>query len=67
MGHALDTIKEFFQQGGPFMYVNLVFSAIAIAIIIERTVALLRASVNGGPFMNQLVKQVREGHIDLSQ
>jgi biopolymer transport protein ExbB/TolQ len=64
MGHALDTIKEFFETGGPFMFVNLIFSAIAIAIIIERTIALFKASVNGGPFMAQLVKQVREGHVD---
>ena len=64
MGHAFDTIKEFFQTGGPFMYVNLVFSAVAIAIIIERTIALFRASLPGAAFMAQLIKQVREGQID---
>jgi biopolymer transport protein ExbB len=64
MGHALDTIKEFFQTGGPFMYVNLVFSAIAVAIIIERTIALFRMSLPGSAFMAQLVKQVKEGHVD---
>jgi len=64
MGHALDAVKEFFVTGGPFMYVNLICSIIAFAIIAERSIALFRASVNGGPFMNQLVKQVREGQID---
>jgi biopolymer transport protein ExbB len=64
MGAALDSIKEFFVAGGPFMWVNLGFSAVAVALIIERAIALFRASVNGGPFMNQLIKQVREGHID---
>jgi len=64
MGHALDTIKEFLSTGGPFMYVNCVFSAIAIAIIIERTIALFRASLPGNAFMAQLMKQVREGQID---
>ena len=64
MGHALDTIKEFFSTGGTFMYVNLVFSAIGIAIIIERTLALFRMSLPGSAFMAQLVKQVKEGHVD---
>lgn len=64
MGHVLDSIKEFFAAGGPFMYVNLVFSAVAIALIIERTIALFRASVNEGPFMQELIKQVREDRID---
>jgi len=64
MGHALDAIKEFFQQGGPFMYVNLVFSAFAVAIIVERTIALFRMSLPGTAFMAQLVKQVKEGHVD---
>ena len=64
MGHALDTIKEFFSTGGPFMFVNLVFSAVAVALIIERTIALFRASLPGTAFMAQLIKQVREGQID---
>ena len=64
MGHALDTIKEFFSTGGTFMYVNLVFSAIGIAIIIERSLSLFRMSLPGSAFMAQLVKQVKEGHVD---
>ena len=64
MGHALDTIKEFFVTGGPFMYVNLVFSAIAVALIIDRSIVLLKASVPGTAFMTHLVKQVREGQIE---
>ena len=64
MGNALDTVKEFFQQGGPFMYVNLVFSAVAVALIVERSLALFRASLPGPAFMGQLIQQVREGHLD---
>lgn len=64
MGHALDAIKEFFVSGGPFMYVNLVFSGFAVAIIIDRTLALLKASLPGSAFMGQLIKQVKEDHID---
>lgn len=64
MGKTLDGIKEFFETGGPFMYVNLVFSAVAIALIIERSIALFRMSLPGQAFMAQLIKQVREGHIE---
>src|SRR5438132_5057093 len=64
MGPVLDSIKKFFHDGGPAMYVNLFFSAVAVAVIIERAIALFRSNVNGVPFMNQLIKQVREGHID---
>jgi biopolymer transport protein ExbB len=64
MEHSLATIKEFFETGGPFMYVNLVFSAIAVAIIIERSIALFKMSLPGSAFMGQLVKQVKENRID---
>ena len=64
MGGFLDTIKEFLATGGPFMYVNCFSSAVAFALIIERTIALFRASLPGSAFMGQLMKQVREGQID---
>ena len=64
MGHALDLVTEFFQTGGPFMYVNLVFSAVAVAIIVERSIALFRSSVPGAAFMNALINRVREGNIE---
>ncbi len=65
MGSVLDQVSEFFKAGGPFMYINLVSSAAAIAIIIERSVSLVfRYSINGGPFMEQVTKLVMTGNID---
>jgi biopolymer transport protein ExbB len=58
-------VAEFFREGGPFMFVNLVASAVAVAIIIERVVALaFRLNVNAGPFMDQVQKLVLTGHVD---
>jgi biopolymer transport protein ExbB len=60
--HAL---AEFFKEGGPFMVVNLVTSAVAIAIIAERTIALaFKLNLNAGPFMEQVQKLVLSGNVD---
>src|SRR5580698_9268112 len=65
MGSVLDHVSEFFREGGAFMYVNLVSSAVALAIILERTVSLnFRYSINGAPFMEQITKLVLTGNID---
>src|ERR1700689_4916306 len=61
----LDHISEFFKEGGPFMYVNLISSAFAIAVIIDRVYALnFKFSLNSGPFMEQVTKLVLTGNID---
>ena len=61
----IDHIAEFFKEGGPFMYVNLVSSAFAIAVIIDRIIALnFRYSINSGPFVEQITKLVMTGNID---
>ncbi len=58
-------MAEFFQQGGPVMFVNLVVSAVAIAIIIERFVVLaFKLNLNAGPFMDQIQKLVISGNVD---
>ena len=60
--HAL---AEFFKEGGPFMVVNLVTSAVAIAIIAERTIALaFKLNLNAGPFMEQVQKLVLSSNVD---
>ncbi len=65
VGGFLDGLKDFFQAGGPFMYVNIVSSAVAVAIIVERTFALVfKYSLNGPPFMDQIEKLVRTGNIE---
>ncbi len=58
-------MAEFFQQGGPVMFVNLVVSAVAIAIIVERFVVLaFKLNLNAGPFMDQIQKLVLSGNVD---
>lgn len=61
----IDSIAGFFKEGGPFMYVNLVSSAFALAVIVDRIWALnFRFGINGGPFMEQITKLVLTGNID---
>jgi biopolymer transport protein ExbB/TolQ len=58
-------LADFFREGGPFMFVNLVASAVALAIIVERTVALaFRLNVNAAPFMDQVQKLVLSGRLE---
>jgi biopolymer transport protein ExbB len=58
-------MAEFFQQGGPVMFVNLVVSAVAIAIIVERFMVLaFKLNLNAGPFMDQIQKLVISGNVD---
>jgi biopolymer transport protein ExbB/TolQ len=65
MGSVLDHVSEFFKEGGPFMYVNLLSSSVALAIILERTISLVfRYGINGAPFMEQITKLVLTGNID---
>jgi biopolymer transport protein ExbB len=65
MGSVLDHVSEFFKEGGPFMYVNLVSSAAALTIITERTIRLVFVyTINGAPFMEQITKLVMTGNID---
>lgn len=64
MGGLLDAAKILLTHGGIFPYINIVVTALALTIIIERGIALFRYSISGEPFMNQLVRLVREGHID---
>ncbi|MGC3996162.1 MAG: MotA/TolQ/ExbB proton channel family protein [Anaeromyxobacter sp.] len=59
------SLAEFFQQGGPFMMVNLFTAAVAVAIVIERSIVLVgRLNLNAGPFMEQVQKLVISGNVD---
>ena len=61
----IETLAEFFKEGGPFMFVNVVTSAVAIAIVVERTVVLaFKLNLNAGPFMEQVQKLVLAGNVD---
>ena len=61
----IQNLAEFFREGGPFMFVNLVASAVAVAIIFERFITLgFRLNLNAGPFMEQVQRLVMTGNID---
>ncbi|MBS2030790.1 MAG: MotA/TolQ/ExbB proton channel family protein [Deltaproteobacteria bacterium] len=61
----VDNIHQFFSDGGTFMYVNIASSAVALAIIVERSYSLLfRYSLNAPPFMEQITKLVMTNNID---
>jgi biopolymer transport protein ExbB/TolQ len=61
----IQTLAEFFKEGGPFMFVNVATSAVAIAMIVERILVLaFRLNLNAGPFMEQVQKLVLSGNVD---
>jgi biopolymer transport protein ExbB len=61
----IQSLAEFFKQGGAFMMVNLCTSVVAIAIIVERSIVLaFRLNVNAAPFMEQVQKLVLSGNVD---
>ncbi len=64
-GNFFDGIKEFFEAGGTFMYLNLIALSVSVAIIVERVVRLLFTyNLNALPFMEQITKLVLTGNID---
>src|SRR6266850_17609 len=61
----MQALAEFIEKGGTFMYLNLVCSAITLAIIVERTVFFLgKGSVNARAFLEQIRKLVAANNID---
>ncbi len=61
----IQSLAEFFRQGGPAMLANIGTSVLAIAIIIERLIVLaFRLNLNAGPFMEQVQKLVLSGNVD---
>jgi biopolymer transport protein ExbB/TolQ len=58
-------IAEFIIKGGFFMYLNVVCSAVTLAIIIERTIFFLgKGSVNARAFLEQIRKLVTANNVD---
>lgn len=61
----IQSLAQFFRDGGPAMAVNLVTSVVAVAIIVERIIVLaFRLNLNAGPFMEQIQKLVLSGNVD---
>ena len=58
LGHIIET-------GGPFMKLNIIFLVIAIAIIVDRIIAVFfRLNLNDARFMSQIEKLVVSDNID---
>jgi biopolymer transport protein ExbB/TolQ len=61
----IESLAEFFRVGGPAMFVNVLTSVVAVAIIVERVIVLaFRLNLNAGPFMDQVQKLVLSGNVD---
>jgi biopolymer transport protein ExbB len=61
----LDKAVKFFRDGGPFMFVNLFWLAVSLAVALERVITLMfRYNLNAGPFMEQVTKLVLTGNVD---
>lgn len=59
------SVKAFFEEGGFFMYVNLVTSVATISIIVERIIFLVfKYNINGEAFMEQVQKLVMQNQVD---
>ena len=60
----IQTLAEFFREGGPFMYVNVATSAVAVAIVVERVLVLaFKLNLNAPPFMGQIQQLVGAGDV----
>jgi biopolymer transport protein ExbB/TolQ len=61
----IESLAEFFRVGGPAMFVNVLTSVVAVAIIVERVIVLaFRLNLNAGPFMDQVQKLVLSNNVD---
>ena len=61
----VDNVVKFFHDGGPFMFVNLFWLAVSLAVAAERGFTLMfRYHLNAPPFMEQVSKLVQTGNVD---
>jgi biopolymer transport protein ExbB len=64
-GGFMSAIAEFFEAGGPFIYVNCITLCWGIAIIVERIIFIFfKYNVNAEAFMAQVQKLVMANDID---
>lgn len=56
MGNIGGTFWKYMNEGGPVMWVLLVFSVLALAVIFERFIALRRAKINVNEFLAKVRK-----------
>jgi len=61
----MQQLKEFFDQGGFFMYVNLLCSVVVVTLIVDRTMFFLgKGAVNARAFLEQLRKLLSAGQFE---
>lgn len=61
----MDKIVAFFQEGGPFMLVNLAFVVLSLAVVIERAYSLfLVYRINEKPFVSAVDRYLQAGNIE---
>jgi biopolymer transport protein ExbB/TolQ len=61
----MGSLVTFFKEGGPFMYLNTLWLAASLAVIVERIIVLMfRFNLNAAPFMEQVTKLVMAGNVD---
>ena len=64
----MQQLKEFFDQGGFFMYVNLLCSVVVVALIVDRSLFFLgKGAVNARAFLEQLRKLLSAGQLEKAQ
>jgi len=60
----VNTIVNFFREGGFFMYPVLLVAALGTAVVIERFIYISRAMVNGEPLWQQIQKHLSSQRLD---
>ncbi len=61
----MDRLIHFFQEGGPFMVVNVFFLAFALAVIVERLYSLFVSyGINEKPFLAAVDRYLQAGNIE---
>jgi biopolymer transport protein ExbB len=60
----LNTVINFFQSGGPFMYPILVVLALGLAITLERYVYLTAAKSKNRRMLNQILPMLEKGEMN---
>jgi biopolymer transport protein ExbB len=60
----VNTIVNFFKEGGFFMYPVLLVASLGTAVVIERFIYISRAMVNGEPLWQQIQKHLTAHRVD---
>jgi len=61
----MDAVISFFQEGGPFMYLNICFLVLALAVVGERLYALFFTyRTNEKVFVQQVDRNLQAGNIE---